>query len=417
MNERTNATETGERPRVLIAGGGIAGLEAALALRDLAPEETDVALVAPEPDFVLKPLVVEEPFTHQPPERHELEPLLEEIGARYVRGALYRLDPEAHVLRLGSGADLSYDVLVVCVGGRARPAYRNAETFWSTTGDLPVDRLIHEARHSQGCTLALVVPPGTSWPLPLYELALLARRRSEELGLDELRLRLLTPEHRPLLIFGSRASDAVAALLAARRISVETDSSVIEDEGGELHVVPSGAPVRAGVVLSLPLIEGPRVSGLPADPHGFTPVDEFGRVEGVADVYAAGDGTDFPVKQGGLATQQADAAAEHIAARLGARLDPSPFRPHLRGQLITGAESLHMAHELSGGHGEGMASLDYLWWPPQKVAGRYLSAWLGHEAPRADLEPRLRPLEVELSWPHEWHGEPLSYDAEAPLRR
>ena len=65
------------------------------------------------------------------------------------------------------------------------------------------------------------------------------------------------------------------------------------------------------------MITGPEIDGLPCDPHGFVPVDEYGRVEGVADVYAAGDGTDFPVKQGGLATQQADAAAEHIAARPG----------------------------------------------------------------------------------------------------
>jgi sulfide:quinone oxidoreductase len=402
---------------VVIAGGGIAGLETALALRDLAPDETDVALVSPEPDFVLKPLVVEEPFTKQPAEHHELGPLLDGIGARYVRGALHRVDVDRHVIRLGRGADLPYDILVVCIGARARPAYRSAETFWSTTGDLPVDRLIRDARHSHGCTLALVVPPGTSWPLPLYELALLTRRRSEELQFDDLRLRLVTPEPEPLAIFGRRASDAVAALLAARRVGLRTNSSVVEDEHEGLHVVPGGTPVRAGVVLALPSLEGPCVAGLPADPHGFVPVDEYGRVEDSPDVYAAGDGTNFPVKQGGLATQQADAVAEHIAARLGAHVDAGPFRPHLRGQLITGAESLHMKHELTGGHGEGVASLDYLWWPPQKVSGRYLSAWLGHETGPADLEPPFRPLDVEVSWPHEWHREPLAYDAETPPRR
>ena len=134
-------------------------------------------------------------------------------------------------------------------------------------------------------------------------------------------------------------------------------------------------------------------------------------MEDTEGVYAAGDGTNFPVKQGGLATQQADAAAEHIAAGLGADVEPAPFKPVLRGQLITGAESLNLRHGLTGGQGEGIASMDYLWWPPEKVAGRYLSGWLGHTAP-SDLKPPSRPLEIEVSWPHEWHSSPLSYDAE-----
>jgi hypothetical protein len=65
-----------------------------------------------------------------------------------------------------------------------------------------------------------------------------------------------------------------------------------------------------------------------------------------------------------------------------------------------------MKHGLTGGQGEGQASLDYLWWPPQKVAGRYLSAWLSHMGVREDLEPPEVPLEVEVSLPHEWHETP-----------
>ena len=137
------------------------------------------------------------------------------------------------------------------------------------------------------------------------------------------------------------------------------------------------------------------------------PIDEHGRVAGETDLYAAGDGTNFPIKQGGLATQQADAVAADIARRAGAIRRAKPFEPVLRGQLITGSESLHMKHALSGGRGEGTASLDYLWWPPQKVAGRYLSAWLGQTP--TDLEPPSRPIEVEVSWPHEWHHTPVSY--------
>ena len=400
-----------EKPMVLIAGGGIAGLEAALALADLAGDLADLALLAPEPDFVYKPLTVEEPFTHEPAERHELAPALAEIGVELVRGTLESVSPDERAVTTKTGDKLPYDSLVVCVGGRPRHAYENVETFWSYRTDLPVDALIHRASSSLKGTLVLVVPPATSWSLPLYELALLIRRRSEQLELENLRIRFITPEGAPLAVFGTTASAAIGELFRARRISIETSRTVVQDSSGCLHLSPHGLPLGDEVVVSLPVIEGPRVSGLPYDPHGFTPIDKHARAEGTEGVYAAGDGTNFPVKQGGLATQQADAAAEHIAAGLGADVEPAPFKPVLRGQLITGAESLNLRHSLTGGHGEGIASMDYLWWPPEKVAGRYLSGWLGHTAP-SDLEPPSRPLEIEVSWPHEWHSAPLSYDAE-----
>jgi sulfide:quinone oxidoreductase len=133
-------------------------------------------------------------------------------------------------------------------------------------------------------------------------------------------------------------------------------------------------------------------------------------------VYAAGDGTTFPIKQGGLATQQADAAAEHIAASAGADVDPRPFHPVLHGRLLTGDESLSLSADVGGGSGEGAASLDYLWWPPHKVSGRYLPAWLAGEEPRQDPEPPRHSLEVEVALPTEWHREPMALDPYGPLK-
>ena len=50
------------RMRVLIAGGGVAALEAMLALRALAADRVSVVLVAPDREFVYRPLAVAEPF-------------------------------------------------------------------------------------------------------------------------------------------------------------------------------------------------------------------------------------------------------------------------------------------------------------------------------------------------------------------
>jgi len=153
-------------------------------------------------------------------------------------------------------------------------------------------------------------------------------------------------------------------------------------------------------VIALPLIDGPRVPGLPSDESGFIPIDSHARVRGVEDVYAAGDGTNFPIKQGGIATQQADAAAEHIAGRAGADIEPGPFRPVLRGKLLTGRGSRFLRHELGGGADEGTASDFKLWFPPTKVSGKYLSQWLprldeAHHPP-APGEPH---VEIEVPLP------------------
>jgi sulfide:quinone oxidoreductase len=147
--------------------------------------------------------------------------------------------------------------------------------------------------------------------------------------------------------------------------------------------------------VSLPGLDGPALPGLPADGDGFIPVDGYGRVLGWSGVYAAGDGTSFPIKQGGLATQQADAVAEAIAAEAGAPVEPEPFRPVLRGMLLTGGDDRWLRNPVAGGDGEGQVSGQSLWWPPTKIAGRYIAAYLfGRD--EAEAVARQGHLEVEI---------------------
>ena len=143
-----------------------------------------------------------------------------------------------------------------------------------------------------------------------------------------------------------------------------------------------------------------------------------GRVRGADDVYAAGDGTWFPVKQGGLACQQADAAAESIAAQAGADIEPAPFRPVLRGKLMTGAQPLYMRSDISGTAGDESTSSGHtLWWPPGKVAGAYLAPYLAareQQGPEGTTPPIHR-SHLELESAGEGHGiELLGLDVALP---
>ena len=134
-------------------------------------------------------------------------------------------------------------------------------------------------------------------------------------------------------------------------------------------------------VVALPRLQGPRLGGVPQTTEGFVPIDPHGRVAGLPCVFAAGDITTFPVRQGGLAAQQAVAAAEAIAAAAGSELTPQPFQPVLRALLLTGGKPLYLRATLTGGAAEGSeATTEPLWAPPAKVVSRYLAPYLAASA-------------------------------------
>jgi sulfide:quinone oxidoreductase len=401
--------------RTVVLGGGVAGLEALLALHDLAGDRVELTLVAAEPDFVYKPLAVGEPFSAGHAEHRALEPIARELGARFVLQGVVGVHPEVHEVELADGERLGYDVLVVCVGARQRPAFRRAITFDATGDPLALTGILADVEGGWSRSVAFVVPPGATWPLPLYELALMTQRQAWGMGVGDVACTIVTPEPVPLAIFGTEASRAVSELLGARGISLVSSSYAREADDGRLRLSPGDRALEAERVVALPVPEGPDLPGLPTDASGFIPVDGHGRVRGLDDVYAAGDGTTFPIKQGGLATQQADAAAEHIAARAGAPVDPQPFQPILRGMLLTGETSLYLRQDARGGDGEGSASDDYLWWPPHKISGRYLSPWLAGETSPSDPDPPTRALEVEVALPREWHANPMALDPYSPI--
>jgi len=168
---------------------------------------------------------------------------------------------------------------------------------------------------------------------------------------------------------------------------------------GALVTVPA-ASVAADRVVSLPRLLGPALPGLPHDPEGFIPTDLHGLVAGQHDVYAAGDATTYPIKQGGVAAQQAEAAAEAIAARVGAPVEARAFRPVVRGLLLTGGPPQFIRADVAGGADHpSEASTQALWWPPSKVATRWLAPYLARHHDEADSAPAGLAVEADAPLP------------------
>jgi sulfide:quinone oxidoreductase len=362
--------------QVLIAGAGVAGLETMMAVRALAGPRTEITVVAPTPDFVYRPLSVAEAFGADSARRYPLEQIVSDFGARFVQDEVAWVGVRGQCVFLAGADELGYDALVMALGARAYPAWPHVPTFRGPPDVQMVRELVNEIERGDIGSLALVVPAGTTWPFPLYELALLMSNHAKDAGVD-LELVLFTPEREPLAVFGRDASAEVSDVLAAAGVRFEAGTSV--------EVTPEKAVLMRGVetplqfdrVLTVPRLDGPAPRGLPCDDDGFIPIDPHGLVHQVEHVYAAGDGTNFPVKQGGIATQQAVAVAEVIAKRAGARIDPRPLRPVLRGHLLANGSSRYLRGELharDGGTSE--ASESTMWWPAGKVAGTYLAPYL-----------------------------------------
>jgi sulfide:quinone oxidoreductase len=374
------------RPRVVIAGGGVAAIEALLALHHVAGERVEIALLAPERRFVHRPSSVAGPFGFGGPAPVELGAIASEHGAALVNSALRAVDPERRVVVLDRRGELAYHALIVAVGAVPRAAVPGAVSFAGPRQGPEVTAILDRIERRELRRLVFAVPAGTTWTLPVYELALMAAIDLRDRGARDVTLGLATPEPEPLALFGPPAGAAMRELLRAREIALWTGTTALELRDGLLHVAP-GPPLRADAAIAIPVLDGPGLAGLPADARGFLPVDAHGRVRGAPGVYAAGDATAFPVKQGGLATQQADAAAEAVAADLGLAASAAPFRPVLRGLLLTGGAPLYLRAELAGDRAPTARKLAAqvsgraLWWPPGKVAGRYLAPYLGTERP------------------------------------
>jgi sulfide:quinone oxidoreductase len=358
---------------VLIAGGGPAALEAALALHRLAGDRVAVTLLAPESDLTYRPLSVLSPFAAGGATTYPLDRMAADAGFTHHRGRLERVDPAAHEVVTVTGDRLAYDYLLIASGARpVEPFPRSIMFTGSTTDQERLHGIVQDVEEGYLHRFAFVVPEGNTWPLPLYELALMLAERADSMG-AEIDLHVITPEPTPLAIFGEEASQALSRLLAAAGVTLHCSTRPRVVAPGRLELGHGAAILDVDRLITLPRLAGPNIAGLPANPEGFLVCDNHSRVVGVPDVYAAGDVTAFHIKQGGIACQQADAAASDIASRSGAPIAPEPFVPVLRGLLLTERWARFLRHdEAEGSEVAGRA----LWWPPTKIAGRELSGYL-----------------------------------------
>jgi sulfide:quinone oxidoreductase len=393
-----------DRVRAVIAGAGIAGLETLVALRELAGDRLDVALIDPAQTFRVRALAVGEPFGLGAPRRYAIAQLAADLGAVHVRDAVSRVDAAAGAVMLRSAHSIDFDVLVLAVGATPRPWLRGGVLLDPDGGGRALTALRGELEAADSARVVVAVPAEARWTLPAYEVALMLA------GIAGVDVTVVTPEREPLEIVGGPVSRAVRDELRAGGVSLVTGETARMLPGGSV-AVGDGHHIAATAVVQLPRLIGPGIAGVPCDRRGFIQVDPAGRVHGLADVFAVGDGAGPGIAQGGLAAQQADAIAVAIARRAGASVaeDP-PSPPVLRAVMRTRRGPRYIRADLEPG-GSGEVSEHSLWWPPTKVAASWLMPWLSTRQARPAPGTRHRP---SVGW---WQDPPRGHRAEPLFRR
>src|SRR5215211_771691 len=237
--------------KVMIVGGGVAALEALIALRELAEERVQLELVTPQPEFAYRPLAVAEPFGLAEPRRYDLVRIAADHGAALHLAELVAVDADAHAIQTRDGRSLGYDILLLAVGARAKVSIPGSVTVQGPGYTSRFRTVLRELEERRIRRVVFAVPSGTSWPLPLYELALMTARRVAERGLRKVELSVVTPESEPLELFGPAASTALRELLHERGVELHTAHHPAALREGELTLVPAGA-LAAERVVSLP---------------------------------------------------------------------------------------------------------------------------------------------------------------------
>jgi sulfide:quinone oxidoreductase len=369
---------------VVIAGGGVAALEATLALEQYAHGRLHATVIAAQSEFSYRAARVVEPFSGPLAPTYSIDEVIEGTNSVRIQDQVTWVDPPAREVHTESGEAIRYDVLLLALGARWSPSFPHATTLDPDHLDDQMHGIIQDVESGYIRSLAFVIPDHPVWPLPLYELALLTARRAYEMH-EEPRVTLITPEAAPLAIFGAEASAAVSSLLHESGVRVVNERHIAVPDSRHVRLGALGRLMAADRVIALPELHADSVPGIPRDGNaGFVHVDRHSRVLGLEGIYAAGDLTDFPIKHGGIAAQQADVAAQSIAALAGMAIEPEPLVAVLNATLWGGPQPLYLSARVAGSQGtRSLVSTTPLWEHAAKIYAPFL-------APRLETLDRLR---------------------------
>jgi sulfide:quinone oxidoreductase len=323
---------------LLILGAGTAGTIMANKLRRRLPGDTwRVRVVDEAAEHFYQPGFLFLPFGLYT-ERDVIRPKRRFLprGVEFVQAAVERIEPERNRVRLASGVELPYDLLIIATGTRPVPEQvegmadgdwrRRVHEFYTFEGAQALTAALRDWRGGRLVVHVSEMP--IKCPVAPLEFAFLADWWLTEKGLrDKTELVYVTPLSgaftKPI------ASQVLSGLLERKRIRVVSDFAVarVDNDRHALvswdeREVPYDLLVTVPPNLGADMIER---SGL-GDEMNYVPTDRHTlQARGHENIFVIGDATDVPTsKAGSVAHFEAEVLTENVLARI--RGEPLPER-------------------------------------------------------------------------------------------
>ena len=353
--------------RLLVVGGGYVGTVAARRVqRRLAGDGHEVVVVNPENFMTYQPFLPEAAAGNIEP-RHVVVPLRQVLRhSSLVVGEVTEIDHEARSVSVrtldGEGLELSYDHIVITAGARSRilpvPGLADRGVGFKTVTEaiylrnfvlsrLEIAALATDPDRRRSALTFLFVGGGYSGVEALAELEDLVRhvlRYYRTIDPGELRWVLVDAAPAILPEIGSELAEYAVARLERRGIEVKLATRLDSADRGLMRL-SDGDEFLADTLVWTTGVKAETVaarSGFPVDKQGRVLTDEFLRVQGVENAWAAGDCASVPdVVTGGTAPQtgqyglrEARRFADNLVRVFRGR-EPVAFRYRNRGQMVS----------------------------------------------------------------------------------
>ncbi len=314
--------------KVLVLGGGFAGVEAAIYLRK---HELDVTLVSDRDYFYIYPTSIWIPTGEATKEDVSvpLDQLAVAHGFQLIVDPVSALDPKAKKVTLESGRVLDeYDYIVLALG-QDKIQHQGMEHTLSICGKPEeatelfkrLDALVRKG--SGKIAMGFGGNPKDSSAVrggPAFEVLFNVHNFLKKKGIrDQFELTFFAPMEKPGIKMGHNAVEMMDKMFEMTNIHKKVGSKIVEfvEDG---IVFEDGTKIDSDLTMFIAAGTGHSIlkaSGLPLSDAGFVATNEYNEVEGFEGVYAIGDsaslmGPDWRAKQGHVAEVMARNVAYNI---------------------------------------------------------------------------------------------------------
>ncbi|PVV17982.1 MAG: pyridine nucleotide-disulfide oxidoreductase [gamma proteobacterium symbiont of Ctena orbiculata] len=328
--------------RVTIVGSGFAALTAIKTLRSR-DKSIDITVVSPKPEFHYLPGSIWIPSGLRKPEDLiiQLDSFFQRMRVNHHPAEATGLSDDGRILQTTEG-EIENDGLIIASGGRfikKLPGIENAIT--PCEGISATTRIRDRLRELDSGVIAIGFSGNPKEPSamrggPMFEFLFgIDRQLRLEGRRENFKLIFFTPAEKPGQRLGPKAVKGLIQEMEKRDIETHLGQKMVKFTA--TSIVMENHSFAADLILFMPGMTGNQWfdnTKLPRSPGGLIQADDHCRVEGMTNVYVAGDSGSFPgpdwmPKQAHMADLQAEAATKNLLSELKGEPPSETFKVEL----------------------------------------------------------------------------------------